>query len=85
MPSKMPPCLVRVKNIRIGEKRKDKMHDDEFTPELHRYANKKILARQIYDSWYEGEHEGESFFLHQDWVEVIQKKCSKDALTIGYC
>jgi hypothetical protein len=69
MTVKVQDFVVRVKNIRIGERRSDKTHDDIFTEALHQLANTKILATHIYDCWFESKN----FFLHKDWVEIIKK------------
>ena len=61
--------LVRVKNIRIGEKKIDQTHDDEFTPDLHKLANTKIVVRKVYPFWYESTN----YFFHADWIEVLKK------------
>ncbi len=62
-------CLVRVKNVRIGEKKSDTTHNDEFTVDMHKLSNTKIVAKKIYPFWFESKN----YFLHSDWVEVIQK------------
>ncbi len=61
--------VLRLKPVKIGEKRSDKAHNDEFSLEMHNLINMKFIAEKISSCWYDCGN----YFFHEDWVEVIKK------------